>query len=136
MSTVAAAMEETATNIRLVSESADQLSATITEIAASSGSGPGCDRHRHGGVPGAVSQIVSELGAAAKEIDAVTDSIREVSEQVNLLALNATIEAARAGEAGKGFAVVAGEIKALARQASEATNAADDKLALDAVQDQ
>jgi methyl-accepting chemotaxis protein len=50
---------------------------------------------------------MAELTQAAKDIGKVTDTINDISEQINLLALNATIEAARAGEAGKGFAVVA-----------------------------
>ena len=63
---------------------------------------------------------VQELGLAANDISKVTETIAEISDQVNLLALNATIEAARAGEAGKGFAVVANEIKELAHQTANA----------------
>ncbi len=48
--------------------------------------------------------------------------IQSIAGQINLLALNATIEAARAGAAGRGFAVVANEVKALAAQASKATD--------------
>lgn len=64
---------------------------------------------------------IDDLGTSAKDIDAVTDTIEEISDQTNLLALNATIEAARAGEYGKGFAVVAHEIKELACQTAEST---------------
>ena len=60
------------------------------------------------------------MGQAANDISKVTETIAQISGQVNLLALNATIEAARAGEAGKGFAVVANEIKELARQTAGA----------------
>ena len=68
----------------------------------------------------AASNRVDELGAAALEINKVTDVIVEIAEQTKLLALNATIEAARAGEAGKGFAVVANEVKELALQTNNA----------------
>ena len=57
-----------------------------------------------------------QLKSAADEINKVTNTISEVSDQTKLLALNATIEAARAGEAGLGFAVVASEVKELASQ--------------------
>jgi len=53
-----------------------------------------------------------------EKINALLESILDITAQTNLLALNASIEAARAGEAGKGFGVVASEIKNLADSSS------------------
>ncbi len=65
---------------------------------------------------------------AAKELTQDTQKIaeqlfviRDVVGRVYLLSLNAAIEAARAGEAGIGFTVIANELKALASQATLAT---------------
>lgn len=65
--------------------------------------------------------LIAELSQSSKEIEQVTELIKDISEQTNLLALNATIESARAGEAGRGFAVVASEIKALSVKTKDAT---------------
>ena len=61
------------------------------------------------------------LKKSAAEITNIVSLVKKIAGQTNLLALNATIEAARAGDLGRGFAVVAGEVKALAQQASSAT---------------
>ena len=61
------------------------------------------------------------LKKSAAEITNIVGLVKKIAGQTNLLALNATIEAARAGDLGRGFAVVAGEVKALAQQASSAT---------------
>lgn len=62
-------------------------------------------------------------------IDKVVATIAAIAGRTNLLALNATIEAARAGAAGRGFAVVAGEVKALAQQTRQATDAIRGQIA-------
>ncbi|MCM1183971.1 MAG: methyl-accepting chemotaxis protein [Roseburia sp.] len=87
----------------------------------------------------AAAEIIKELSdsndkttvaiqAVAKNVEATDESVRRISEavemitsvaeQTNLLSLNASIEAARAGEAGKGFAVVASEIQKLSEESN------------------
>jgi len=61
------------------------------------------------------------LRTALDRVGAAASGIQAIARQTNLLALNATIEAARAGDAGRGFALVAGEVKALAKQTTDAT---------------
>ena len=111
---------EAAAGVRDLSAAADQLSATVAEIArqvdrASTVARAARDRAEASG------RIVDGLSDGAARIGEVMRLIGEIASQTNLLALNATIEAARAGEAGKGFAVVASEVKALAGQTAKAT---------------
>ena len=61
------------------------------------------------------------MNESTKQINAISETIAEITAQTNLLALNASIESARAGEAGKGFAVVADEIRKLAEQSKAST---------------
>lgn len=127
MRSVAAAMEQAATNLSTVAASAEEMTSTINEIAnnserASIISGEAVSKAE------IATESINELGNKAREIDKVTETITDISDQTNLLALNATIEAARAGEAGKGFAVVANEIKELASQTTAATKEIKNKI--------
>lgn len=121
------AVERTSNNVNMVANSTEEMSTVIGEIAENTGRARSIT---HDAVEKAnsSSRKVSELSAAAGEIDKVTETIMTISAQTNLLALNATIEAARAGEAGKGFAVVANEIKELAQQTANATDEIADRI--------
>ncbi|SDA10857.1 methyl-accepting chemotaxis sensory transducer with Cache sensor [Methylobacterium sp. UNC378MF] len=117
---VAAASEQTSSNVQTVAAASEEMAASIHEIASRvAQSSAMADR---------ASTDVAQTNALMQVLSRGTDQISEVvglisgiAAQTNLLALNATIEAARAGEAGKGFAVVAGEVKALATQTARAT---------------
>lgn len=92
-----------------LSASVEEMTSSIGEIARSAEQTRGLLREASAGAQAAISSM-QELAHALEEIEAVVESIMEISEQTKLLALNATIEAAGTGEAGKGFAVVAGEV--------------------------
>ncbi|MBV5307100.1 MAG: methyl-accepting chemotaxis protein [Desulfobulbaceae bacterium] len=119
MGTIALMIEESTGNFHAISSAVEELTATVTEIAGTSATAHANTLESTARMEKTLDKI-SELGQAANQIGKVTETISEISDQVNLLALNATIEAARAGEAGKGFAVVANEIKELARQVANA----------------
>lgn len=75
-----------------------------------------------------IEERMKALQASIESVSAITGTIDTIARQTNLLALNATIEAARAGQLGRGFAVVANEVKALAKNTSEATAEIDTML--------
>ncbi len=117
---LAAVAGQTSQQSSVVSAAAEQLGASVNEIARQM-------THANQVTDGAMGEtrnsegMVTELLQAAQKIGAVSQLIASIANQTNLLALNATIEAARAGEAGKGFAVVASEVKSLATQTARAT---------------
>lgn len=68
-------------------------------------------------------ELLGSLEAGMKEISGFADTIAGITNKTNLLALNASIEAARAGEMGRGFQVVAEEVRVLASNSKQASDA-------------
>jgi methyl-accepting chemotaxis protein len=137
--------EETASQARVVSGSANDVSSYLQTVAASSEEMTASIREiainasEAATIAGSAVKIgeqttalMGRLECSSQEIGQVIKVITTITQQTNLLALNATIEAARAGEAGKGFAVVATEVKELAKATAEATKGIGGRI--DAIQ--
>ncbi|NLH81899.1 MAG: chemotaxis protein, partial [Phyllobacteriaceae bacterium] len=120
VSTAETASREATTSVDGVAVAAEELSASIAEIATRVARTEAIVAEADHDAE-AASREVESLATAADEIGDVIALIRNIAGQTNLLALNATIEAARAGDVGRGFAVVASEVKALADQTAQAT---------------
>jgi methyl-accepting chemotaxis protein len=69
---------------------------------------------------------VANLDLVARRVEKIIDAIALVAVQTIMLAVSGSVEAARAGDAGRGFAVVSGDIRSLAREASESIDGGKD----------
>ncbi|WP_348644691.1 methyl-accepting chemotaxis protein [Methylobacterium sp. 2A] len=117
----ARAAEEASSATAAVAAAAEELGASVSEIARRATEAAALTRASSTEAEHTAA-LMRHLSEAATRVNDVVTMISAVAGQTNLLALNATIEAARAGDAGRGFAVVAGEVKELANQTAKATD--------------
>lgn len=132
--TVAAAIEQMATSLQIVSDNAEEASQVSRRTGELSTSGSIVINEAMAEIGkiadsvGQASAIIKELGRQSDDISAIVLVIKGIADQTNLLALNAAIEAARAGDQGRGFAVVADEVRKLAERTSQSTTQISDMI--------
>nr|WP_158916164.1 methyl-accepting chemotaxis protein [Caulobacter sp. S45] len=71
---------------------------------------------------------IVRLEGIGRRIEKIVDGIALVAVQTTMLAVSGSVEAARAGSAGRGFALVSGDIRSLAREASESADRIKDTV--------
>ncbi|HLZ19049.1 MAG TPA: methyl-accepting chemotaxis protein, partial [Smithellaceae bacterium] len=119
-STQAAAMEETTSMLRTISEKTKANRTVVNKAIHLMADAATVIRRTHQSLTD-LRGAMDEVNEASEKTVRVVKSIDSIAFQTNLLALNAAVEAARAGEAGAGFAVVADEVRSLAGQSADAS---------------
>ncbi|WP_455383260.1 methyl-accepting chemotaxis protein [Salinispira pacifica] len=127
LSTIVAAFEEIRATSQSTADNSKRIDLVMKEILAENDATGSGITEQVGKIAEAAENATTILNTYetlknnSKEIESVTDSIRNVAEVTNILAINAAVEAARAGSAGAGFHVIAQEVRKLAAQTGQFT---------------